>query len=623
MRGYTITNCVPENAIYKEVVVVGNGPSGITLSHILSGNWPYYAGHKLPEGLKQHSRPGRNHRHHGHSGIAADSSPLPSNHSFNRVNTDDEDEDNAKFPVNHPDEYLAARLRDSPPRSLLLQDLKFLSQGLEGRSRNPISLLFDALSHPGADMGLEMPSLLKWRYHPSRRVDHIVLGKGPPGGSWTSMNSSILTISLGSWMELPGLDFRTWEAEARSNAGGMSPTGPRDAARASASSVALYYQDYVHHMKLEDNFQSGTVVTSAQPIPYPSSCVACCRRKLETAQEDGCSPEKYWKPLSEEEQQWWLSPSFDSEDKVQTCPETGVSHASSPTLWSVSGYQIEEKIDEDGRVSEICHDFTYITPHLVLATGCVDRPNRLGIPGETLPFVMHSLRDLERALEALRNGSDTGGLGGINSEDPVLIVGAGLSAADAVLGTRFKGMSVLHAFRKPTDPGAASSSGILLKQLPGHLYPEYHKVLQMMSEGRNGGSYIGYQALCGGKLVEIRPDHKVCLAFENDDLSDEKEIHRVSLVAILIGSKPDLSFLSGIGRHLASGSYSSTPVSIDPYTHQCHSAPGLYALGPLVGDNFVRFLKGGALAVASHIQNELKNEQHCLNRTLPSNSDHS
>lgn len=57
-------------------------------------------------------------------------------------------------------------------------------QGLEGRSNNPVSLLFDSLFRPCADMGMDSDSLLHWQHHPDKYVDHVVLGKGPPGGSW-------------------------------------------------------------------------------------------------------------------------------------------------------------------------------------------------------------------------------------------------------------------------------------------------------------------------------------------------------------------------------------------------------------------------------------------------------
>lgn len=69
----------------------GNGPSGITLSYMLSGHWPYWI-------------PGR--------------------------------------VANHPDELLRARLNfaDST-KSLVEQDLINLADGLEGRSTNPVSLL--------------------------------------------------------------------------------------------------------------------------------------------------------------------------------------------------------------------------------------------------------------------------------------------------------------------------------------------------------------------------------------------------------------------------------------------------------------------------------------------------
>jgi hypothetical protein len=55
--------------------------------------------------------------------------------------------------------------------------------------------------------------------------------------------------------------------------------------------------------------------------------------------------------------------------------------------------------------------------------------------------------------------------------DPVLIVGAGLSAADAVIAARFRSLPILHVFRKK-----AAALGTGSTQLPENMYPEYHKV---------------------------------------------------------------------------------------------------------------------------------------------------
>lgn len=71
--------------------ITGNGPSGITLSYMLSGHWPYW----LPDRVSQ-----------------------------------------------HPDELLRARLNFAETnKSLVEQDLVMLADGLEGRSTNPVSLL--------------------------------------------------------------------------------------------------------------------------------------------------------------------------------------------------------------------------------------------------------------------------------------------------------------------------------------------------------------------------------------------------------------------------------------------------------------------------------------------------
>lgn len=49
----------------------------------------------------------------------------------------------------------------------------------------------------------------------------------------------------------------------------------------------------------------------------------------------------------------------------------------------------------------------------------------------------------------------------------------------------------------------------------------------------------------------------------------------------------------------------ANPIAIDKSTHELLNAPkGMYALGPLTGDNFVRFIPGGALAIVAQIHRE-------------------
>ena len=127
----------------------------------------------------------------------------------------------------------------------------------------------------------------------------------------------------------------------------------------------------------------------------------------------------------------------------------------------------------------------------------------------------------------------------------------------------------------------------------------------MMSDG--GASYPCYRALAEHRVQEISSDHKVRVIGPDNTVS----VHRVSVVAILIGSHPDLNFLPpgldlGV-KSLEPVDCRSNPISVDPYTHRVVRAPpGMYALGPLAGDNFVRFLQGDAVAIASHITKELQ-----------------
>uniref|UniRef100_A0A8C2WR39 Oxidative stress-induced growth inhibitor 1 n=1 Tax=Cyclopterus lumpus TaxID=8103 RepID=A0A8C2WR39_CYCLU len=459
---------IPEEIL--PVVIIGNGPSGICLSYLLSGYTPYLS----PE-------------------------------------------------ASHPNPLLHSKLREQPHLSLLEQDLEYLCEGLEGRSSNPVAVLFDALLLPDSDFGLDHSSPLEWRYEPERAVPHLVLGKGPPGGAWHAMEGSMLTLSLANWMELPGLKLKDWMREKRRSV--LSKQNDR----ATPTEIASYYQHYVSQMSLEQNFACGTTVTSVSRQPGDQEAA--------------------------------------------------------PPCWRVTGLQRRE--GEEFRGTQAPHvPFSMLAHNVVLATGTHDIPARLGVDGESLPHVCHSFWELEAAIS--RGELD-------QSSDPVLVVGAGLTAADAVLAAHHLNTPVYHAFRR-----SVSDPGLIFNQLPKLLYPEYHKVHQMMIQQQ----YEPDPPFPRYRVAAFRPDRKCVL--ESD--SGRRTVVQISKALVLIGAHPNLSFLKDNGRTLGVNpeepiTCRRNPVEVDPFTNKVAAAdgPGLYAMGPLVGENFVRFLKGGALAIASDL----------------------
>ena len=57
-----------------------------------------------------------------------------------------------------------------------------------------------------------------------------------------------------------------------------------------------------------------------------------------------------------------------------------------------------------------------------------------------------------------------------------MIVGAGLSAADAIYAALEKGQNVLHVFRRSPD-----DHRLIFNNLPAAIYPEYHRIHRMMA----------------------------------------------------------------------------------------------------------------------------------------------
>lgn len=240
--------------------------------------------------------------------------------------------------------------------------------------------------------------------------------------------------------------------------------------------------------------------------------------------------------------------------------------------------------------SGIKQNFCIYAHNVVLATGTYDSPLTLGIQGEDLPFVSHQITALEEAVKTKKIHQDS---------DPVLIIGAGLTAADAILLAHHYNIPVIHAFRRRVNDPA-----LIFNQLPQVMYPEYHKVHQMMKDQSvfHGGPYEGYMSLPEHHAVSFN-ENKKCIF--RDKYGHHKAFN-VSMTLILIGSNPNLSFLPNNGKHLALDtekpvSSKRNPLEIDPFTYECLQEKGLFAVGPLAGDYFVRFVQGGALAVASSL----------------------
>ncbi|XP_053699509.1 oxidative stress-induced growth inhibitor 2 [Synchiropus splendidus] len=511
------------------VVIIGNGPSGICLSYLLSGHKPYL-----------------------------DPTTV------------------------HPNPILYRKLEETKHLSITEQDLEYLSEGLEGRSGNPVAVLFDTLLHPNADFGYEFPSVLQWRRDKQQRIPHLVLGKGTPGGAWHAMEGSMLTISLGVWMELPGVNYRDL-------ANGKRRDVTSD--RATPEEISSYYQNYVKLKGLQKNFVDNTYVTSVQKLCRAPKVEGLDRGLASAAEDDG-----------------------EQGSREEDCVRNGGDCA----VWEVRGYQ---QLQNDSHIP-----FSLFSENVVLATGASDSPVRLNVEGEDLPFVFHTISELGLAVTQRKLDANS---------DPVLVVGAGLSAADAVLCACESNVRVLHVFRKTVD-----DSDLIFKQLPKTLYPEYHKVYSMMCSQtyvnspsqqrppltsvassvcakicqkpqlvRGGGLFPDYTSFPEHCVVSFQSDKK-CLLQGNNSL----KAFKISMALVLIGTNPNLFFLKGQGQYLGLDpekpiSCKQNPIDINPFTFECTKEPGLFAMGPLVGDNFVRFLKGGALGITSCLLKRLKKKE--------------
>ena len=464
----------------------------------------------------------------------------------------------------------------------ILQDLQYLSEGLEGRSQNPVSLLFDTLYHPSADIGESRPSSLDWKHDPSLKCSHVVIGKERPGGIWHEMLASTITLSLSQWLEFPMFSFSDWRKERDESstcnrtdslpqhvsattleAGKKSSS--KDYLRASVVEIADYYATYVEKLGLMNSFVSGAVVSEVEKLEkcrdqspeFPLLSPFC-------SGFDSCS-------ISDTAHYTRFFPP--SEDYGICCQSEELFRDDKCYRWKLTAKSVSGAVETVVRCKK-----------LVLACG-LNKPKLLNVPGESQRFVTHSLLAFQDRIQDIRA---TG--------KPVLVVGGGMSAADAILLTLQHNVPIYHAFyQKANDPS------LIFPKLPHEMYGEYHHVWRLMQGAVHSPLYT---ALDQHRVVRFLPEGSC--EVENVEKSTRRTLP-VSMVVIMIGRCADLDFLPDNvkatltvkpGVEIDS---KHNVVDVDPYSHQTVSCPDLYALGPLAGDNFVRFVLGSGLAAAQSL----------------------
>jgi len=238
-------------------------------------------------------------------------------------------------------------------------------------------------------------------------------------------------------------------------------------------------------------------------------------------------------------------------------------------------------------------DLVFEARAVVLATGSYARPRRLdGLEPATHPGLTYRVPNAWPPAPAT-----------------VLVVGAGMSAADCIVAAMAAGVGVVHVFRGPPD-----ESNIARKFLGqrGGMYSEYGQLCELMK----GATQSPLYEPLGGRLRSAVAEGLTC----EIELERGGEIvrRRADRVAVLIGSTPDLSFVDDavLPSHSSGTEPIADPTSAyadrvathpvyvdtDPYTMEVRSAPGLYAVGPLRGDNFVRFLTADAWGIERHLR---------------------
>jgi hypothetical protein len=392
--------------------------------------------------------------------------------------------------------------------------------------------------------------------------------------------------------------------------------------------MAHYYKKYVEHTGISDNIFSQTTVTE---LHWLADIVATTTTTTAMPHETSSSSYhryqiKGWRTLA--------------------------------TTTAICGNNSESNIVP----------FEMRASSVLLACGMFDEPKRLGVPGESAhwiqhhPLVSHVQPSLPRSRELPNittlplkaTSSYTTSMSssfyypdtstGKNQQQqqlPYLVVGSGLSAADAIHRLRHQAQRVLHVFlsdRTYRSRKRSHASPPLAMGFTADTYPEYHATRRRMVRAQRTTAtttttsssihddMTWYEGLPDVRVLRFhrqsipRPVYRVDLC-----LADGRVITRsIAGAIIVIGRYTRPQFLRGRltmpssknthyhQQHSITSNDSNTsnvpmmveygrPLHIDPWTSRVIDEegnaihPGLYAVGAITGDTTVRFILGASL----------------------------
>lgn len=239
----------------------------------------------------------------------------------------------------------------------------------------------------------------------------MVLGKGPPGGSWHRMDPNLRTLSLSTWMSLPGCDFSKWdelypatrdnsdnEDDENNNCDATKVTNTNQNnqinKKTKSSATATKYDIKVSLADKNNNSDSNkNGIKSMLVVP---------RRNLSVRRQ--CSKEVQTRALVSrvaKYYEWYVHEMGLAKYFMNDTEVTAVLPLHGRTIGGCGRYRnarwlvIARHANQRTTTMFVCRN-------LVLATGASDLANRLGVPYENeRPWVKHDLTQLEDALRLL------------------------------------------------------------------------------------------------------------------------------------------------------------------------------------------------------------------------------